>query len=88
MARRAAALLLAAALAAALLSPAAAATGPKTAARREDIPYIRCQVCERVAREISAQVAKKQQQLPPSKKVRRCLALSLSPLNCTDSYAV
>uniref|UniRef100_A0A0E0DX12 Saposin B-type domain-containing protein n=1 Tax=Oryza meridionalis TaxID=40149 RepID=A0A0E0DX12_9ORYZ len=56
-----------------LLHPAAAAAaGPKkvaTAARKEDIPYIRCQVCERIAREISAQVAKKQQALPPTKKV-------------------
>ncbi|GJN00908.1 hypothetical protein PR202_ga18135 [Eleusine coracana subsp. coracana] len=73
MARRAVALLLAVAFAAALLSPfAAAAAGqkkPTTAARREDIPYIQCQVCERIAREISAQVAKKQQALPPSKKV-------------------
>uniref|UniRef100_J3MBB4 Saposin B-type domain-containing protein n=1 Tax=Oryza brachyantha TaxID=4533 RepID=J3MBB4_ORYBR len=40
-----------------------------TAARKEDIPYIRCQVCERIAREISAQVTKKQQALPPAKKV-------------------
>ncbi|RCV20647.1 hypothetical protein SETIT_4G073700v2 [Setaria italica] len=73
MARRAAALLLAVALAAVLLHPAAVAAAgqkkPATAARREDIPYIRCQVCERIAREISAQVAKKQQALPPSKKV-------------------
>ncbi|KAL5211864.1 hypothetical protein ABZP36_022711 [Zizania latifolia] len=55
-----------------LLHPAAEAAGqkkPATAARREDIPYIRCQVCERIAREISAQVAKKEQALPPSKKV-------------------
>ncbi|XP_047059700.1 nucleophosmin-like [Lolium rigidum] len=52
--------------------PAAEAAGqkkPATAARREDVPYIRCQVCERIAREISAQVAAKQQALPPSKKV-------------------
>lgn len=72
MASRAVALLVAVALAAFLLHPAAAAAGqkkPATAARREDIPYIRCQVCERIAREISAQVAKKQQALPPSKKV-------------------
>jgi hypothetical protein len=71
MARRAAALLLAVALAAVVLHPAAAAgqKKPATAARREDIPYIRCQVCERIAREISSQVAKKQQALPPSKKV-------------------
>uniref|UniRef100_A0A0E0L7W9 Saposin B-type domain-containing protein n=1 Tax=Oryza punctata TaxID=4537 RepID=A0A0E0L7W9_ORYPU len=58
-----------------LLHPAAAAAaaaGQKkvaTAARKEDIPYIRCQVCERIAREISAQVGKKQQALPPTKKV-------------------
>jgi ABC-type sugar transport system substrate-binding protein len=72
MARRAVALLVAVALAAVLLHPAAAAAGqkkPATAARREDVPYIQCQVCERIAREISAQVAKKQQALPPSKKV-------------------
>ncbi|CAN6179315.1 unnamed protein product [Urochloa humidicola] len=73
MARRAAALLLTVALTAVFLHPAAVeAAGqkkPATAARREDIPYIRCQVCERIAREISSQVAKKQQELPPSKKV-------------------
>ena len=74
MAGRAVALLLAVALAAAVLHPVAAAgqKKPATAARREDIPYIRCQVCERIAREISAQVAKKQQALPPSKKVHFC----------------
>jgi hypothetical protein len=72
MARRAAALLLAVAFAAAVLGPAAAGQKkPATAARREDIPYIKCQVCERIAREISAQVANKQQELPPSKKVLR-----------------
>lgn len=73
MARRAVALLVAVALAAVLLHPAAAAgqKKPATAARREDVPYIQCQVCERIAREISAQVAKKQQALPPSKKVLR-----------------
>jgi hypothetical protein len=73
MAGRAVALLLAVALAAVLLHPAAARQKkPATAARREDIPYIRCRVCERIAREISAQVAKKQQALPPSKKVLFC----------------
>jgi hypothetical protein len=78
MARRGVALLVAVALAAVLLQPAAAAAGqkkPATAARREDIPYIRCQVCERIAREISEQVAKKQQALPPSKKVLRSALL-------------
>jgi hypothetical protein len=78
MARRGVALLVAVALAAVLLQPAAAAAGqkkPATAARREDIPYIRCQVCERIAREISEQVAKKQQALPPSKKVHRSALL-------------
>jgi hypothetical protein len=74
MARRALALLLAVAFAAAVLGPGAAAVAagqkkPATAARRGDIPYIKCQVCERIAREISAQVAKKQQELPPSRKV-------------------
>lgn len=72
MARRAVALLVAVALATVLLHTVEVAAGqkkPATAARREDIPYIRCQVCERIAREISAQVAKKHQALPPSKKV-------------------
>ncbi|KAF7045756.1 hypothetical protein CFC21_054834 [Triticum aestivum] len=74
MARGSAALVVAVALAAVLIlvAPAAEAAGqkkPATAARREDVPYIRCQVCERIAREISAQVAAKQQALPPSKKV-------------------
>uniref|UniRef100_A0A0D9WLZ2 Saposin B-type domain-containing protein n=1 Tax=Leersia perrieri TaxID=77586 RepID=A0A0D9WLZ2_9ORYZ len=70
-----AAVAMAVALAAAVImlhASAAEAAGqkkPATAARREDIPYIRCQVCERIAREISAQVAKKQQALPPNKKV-------------------
>ncbi|KQK19844.1 uncharacterized protein LOC100845828 [Brachypodium distachyon] len=75
MARGSAVAVVALAVAAVLLvlhADGAAAAGPKkpaTAARREDVPYIRCQVCERIAREISAQVARKQQALSPSKKV-------------------
>jgi hypothetical protein len=89
MARRAAALLLAVAFAAAVLGPAAAGQKkPATAARREDIPYIKCQVCERIAREISAQVANKQQELPPSKKVLRRFFFLPSALNSTGSRAV
>lgn len=75
MARGSAVAVVALAVAAVLLilhADGAAAAGPKkpaTAARREDVPYIRCQVCERIAREISEQVARKQQALSPSKKV-------------------
>lgn len=72
MARGSAVVVVALAAVLLLVAPAAEAAGqkkPATAARREDVPYIRCQVCERIAREISAQVAAKQQALPPSKKV-------------------
>ncbi|CAM0912789.1 unnamed protein product [Alopecurus aequalis] len=66
-------------------SPAVEAAGqkkPATAARREDVPYIRCQVCERIAREISAQVAAKQQALPPSNKVKEIEIIDIAENVC------
>ncbi|WOK96880.1 nucleophosmin [Canna indica] len=38
-----------------------------SAARREDIPYIKCQVCEKVAHQIYHQVSKKEAQISPKK---------------------
>lgn len=40
---------------------------PVAAARREDIPYIKCQVCEKVASELYQQVQKQQAQISPKK---------------------
>lgn len=37
------------------------------AARKEDIPYIRCQVCEKLASELHRQVQKKQTEISPKK---------------------
>lgn len=36
-------------------------------ARKEDIPYIRCQVCEKLASQLYHQVQKKQAQISPKK---------------------
>ncbi|KDP33741.1 hypothetical protein JCGZ_07312 [Jatropha curcas] len=40
---------------------------PDLSARKEDIPYIKCQVCEKVAKELYQQVEKKQAQISPKK---------------------
>lgn len=40
---------------------------PAGVARREDIPYIKCQVCEKVAAQLYRQVQKKQSQISPKK---------------------
>ena len=40
---------------------------PVTSARKEDIPYIKCQVCEKLASELYRQVQKKQSQITPQK---------------------
>ncbi|KAL5225676.1 hypothetical protein ABZP36_012315 [Zizania latifolia] len=56
--------------------------GTEESARREDIPYIRCQVCERIVREISAQVTKKEQALPPSKKVLEVEIIEIAKYVC------
>ncbi|KAJ8452138.1 hypothetical protein Cgig2_016719 [Carnegiea gigantea] len=40
---------------------------PAAAARKEDIPYIKCQVCEKLASEIVSQVQKKEAQISPKK---------------------
>ncbi|CAN0901387.1 hypothetical protein LINGRAHAP2_LOCUS21390 [Linum grandiflorum] len=39
----------------------------ETAARREDVPFIRCQVCEMIAAQLQQQVQKKQAQISPKK---------------------
>ncbi|KAI4377427.1 hypothetical protein MLD38_015052 [Melastoma candidum] len=40
---------------------------PNSAARKEDVPYIKCGVCERIASELFHQVQKKQAQISPKK---------------------
>jgi len=40
---------------------------PVGVARKEDIPYIRCQVCEKLAKELHHQVHNKQAQIAPKK---------------------
>ncbi|KAJ8751080.1 hypothetical protein K2173_016261 [Erythroxylum novogranatense] len=44
-----------------------AAKKPVTSARKEDIPFIKCQVCEKLAAELYQQVQKKQSQIAPKK---------------------
>ncbi|CAN1159884.1 hypothetical protein LINPERPRIM_LOCUS22024 [Linum perenne] len=39
----------------------------ETAARREDVPFIKCQVCEMIAAQLQHQVQKKQAQISPKK---------------------
>lgn len=38
-----------------------------TVARKEDVPYIKCQVCEKLASQLQQQVLKKQDQIAPKK---------------------
>ncbi|CAK7352682.1 unnamed protein product [Dovyalis caffra] len=40
---------------------------PVSVARKDDIPYIKCQVCEKVASQLYQQVQKKQDQISPKK---------------------
>lgn len=40
---------------------------PESVARKEDIPYIKCQVCEKLASELYLQVQKKETQISPKK---------------------
>ncbi|KAJ4708604.1 hypothetical protein OWV82_018524 [Melia azedarach] len=40
---------------------------PEAGARKEDIPYIKCQVCEKLASQLYHQVQKKQTQISPKK---------------------
>ncbi|XP_010918470.1 uncharacterized protein [Elaeis guineensis] len=40
---------------------------PSPAARKEDIPFIKCQVCEKIAHQIYQQVKKKEVQISPKK---------------------
>ncbi|KAI6681943.1 hypothetical protein NL676_035824 [Syzygium grande] len=49
--------------------PAAAegAKKPASAARKEDVPFIRCQVCERLASQLHRQVQEKQARISPKK---------------------
>lgn len=44
---------------------------PSAAARREDIPYIKCQVCEKLAAQLYHQVEKKQAEIAPKKVIHR-----------------
>lgn len=45
---------------------------PSAAARREDIPYIKCQVCEKLAAQLYYQVEKKQAEIAPKKVILYC----------------
>ncbi|KAL5771058.1 hypothetical protein ACOSP7_015212 [Xanthoceras sorbifolium] len=47
--------------------PIYCAKKPVTGARKEDIPYIKCQVCEKLASQLYQQVQKKQAQISPKK---------------------
>lgn len=40
---------------------------PVAGARKEDIPYIKCQVCEKLAAQLYHQVQKKQAEISPKK---------------------
>lgn len=40
---------------------------PVAVARKEDVPYIKCQVCEKLAAQLYHQVQKKQAQIAPKK---------------------
>lgn len=40
---------------------------PVSGARKEDVPYIKCQVCEKVAAQLYHQVQKKQAEIAPKK---------------------
>lgn len=40
---------------------------PVIVARKEDIPYIKCQVCEKLAAQLHHQVEKKQAEIEPKK---------------------
>ncbi|KAJ0964605.1 hypothetical protein J5N97_025743 [Dioscorea zingiberensis] len=53
-------------------SPLALASSKKPAvvARREDIPFIKCQVCEKIAREIHGLVRKKEALVSPKKELQ------------------
>jgi hypothetical protein len=50
-----------------LFSHAASKKSPSTSARKEDIPYIKCQVCEKIAHQIHRQVQKKEAEVSPKK---------------------
>lgn len=48
---------------------------PESVARKEDIPYIKCQVCEKLASELYLQVQKKETQISPKKVISNLLSL-------------
>lgn len=49
------------------VSDSAKTDKPLIVARKDDIPYIKCQVCEKVASQLYRQVQKKQDQISPQK---------------------
>lgn len=51
----------------ALLPISHCAKKPVTVARKEDLPYIECQVCEKLAAQLYHQVQKKEAQIAPKK---------------------
>ena len=54
---------------------------PSGVARKEDIPYVKCQVCEKLAYQLYQQVQAKQAEISP-KKVTLHLGSSLSFCLC------
>ncbi|KAI9119309.1 hypothetical protein K1719_009984 [Acacia pycnantha] len=51
----------------ACVPPACCSKKPVGKARREDIPYIKCQVCEKLAKQLYHQVQKRQAEITPKK---------------------
>ena len=64
----------------AFVSISECAKKPVTVARKEDIPYIKCQVCEKLAAQLHHQVEKKQAEIEP-KKVTLSSGYSSGDLN-------
>lgn len=51
----------------ALVSMSECAKKPASVARKEDIPFIKCQVCEKLAAQLHHQVEKKRAEIQPKK---------------------
>ncbi|CAI0628420.1 unnamed protein product [Linum tenue] len=67
MGRRTMAVLTAVVMLVLLVPESICAKKVETAARKEDVKYIKCQVCERIATQLQQQVQKKQAQISPKK---------------------
>lgn len=60
---------------------------PATVARKEDIPYIRCQVCEKLAAQLYHQVQKKQVEIAPKKVLLFSLRSGFSSYSLRCAYS-